>query len=138
MAKKVQVMEADQNLADMIQQFRELKDQKDELNKVIKDLNPQIQTLQEMIIAQMQGEGVEKASTSFGSVSINTKDYACIKDFAAFIHYIDTHKAYELIQKRANDAPLRLIWEGDGDEGEEGEVPGIGKYEDTKLNLRQQ
>lgn len=134
MAKKKEVVvEADSTLADMIKDFRDLKEQKAELNKAVKDLNPKIEYMSEIIIARLQGEGADKISTPFGTVSTSTKDYATVSDFAAFIHYIDTHQAYELIQKRPNDAPLRLVWD---DEEEGGEIPGIGKFERTTLNFR--
>lgn len=133
MTKKVNTIEADESLGEAIKQFADLKAKKDDLNKAIKELNPQIDTLKGIIIARMQGEGAEKVTTELGSCSISTKEYATIKDMAAFLNYICTHGAYELIQKKANDAPCRLIW--DEEEGD-GEVPGIEKYEDTKLNFR--
>ena len=121
---------ADNSFEEILRELRDLKTQKDDLNKAIKELTPQIEYLQSIAIAKLQGEGAEKVSTSFGSASISTKDYASIKDFPAFIQYVATHQAYELIQKRANDAPLRLIWE------EAEEVPGVESFEKTTLNFR--
>ena len=126
----VQEMRADASMEEVIQQFRELKDKKDELNKLIKALNPQIEYLQGLIVARMQEEGVVKVSTDFGSCSIKKDIYPQVEDFGAFIQYIAQHKAFELIQKRPNAAGWRqIILEG-------GEVPGLGEYEDTKLNFR--
>ena len=123
---------ADHSFEEILKELRDLKTQKDDLNKAIKEVNPQIEYLQAIAIAKLQGEGAEKVTTSFGSASISIKDYASIKDFGAFIHYIDTHKAYELIQKRANDAPLRLLW----DDEESGGVPGVESFTKTTLNFR--
>lgn len=123
---------ADQSFEEILKELRDLKTQKDDLNKAIKKLNPQIEYIQAIAIAKLQGEGAEKVTTSFGSASLSTKDYATIKDFGAFIHYIDTHKAYEMIQKRANDAPIRLIWEDE----ESGGIPGIDSFSRTTLNFR--
>lgn len=128
--KEENTMEADASMEDMLKEFRELKDQKDALTKEAKALNPAIEYLQGAIITKMQGEGVDKVSTPFGSASIKTDIYPQIKDFPAFIHYIETHKAYELIQKRVNAGPYRELIVG----GEE--ISGLGEYEDTKLNFR--
>jgi hypothetical protein len=122
---------ADASMEEIIQQFRELKDEKDKLNKEIKDnLNPGIEYLQGLIITRMQAEGATKISTDFGSCSIKTDIYPKIENFGLFIQYIASHNALELIQKRVSAAPYRaIIMEG-------GEVPGLGEYEDTKLNFR--
>lgn len=122
-------IKADSSMEEIVQEFRRLKDKKKDLEKQAKDLNPQIETLQGLIITKMQGEGANKISTDFGSCSLSTKDYATIKDFAAFLEYIVGHGAYELIQKRANDAPMRIIWEEDED------VPGVVAFERTTLNF---
>ena len=123
-------MEADASLEEMANEFRDLKDQKDGLMKSVKALNPQIEYLQSSIISRMQGEGATKISFDAGSFSIKTDIYPQIKDFPAFIHYIETHKAFELIQKRVNAGPYRELVLG----GEE--ISGLGEYEDTKLNFR--
>lgn len=131
MAEEI-IMDADATLEAIIKEFRKLKDAKDALNKQLKELNPQIDYVQGLIIEKMQAEGATKISTDYGSASLSTKDYAQIKDFEEFIHYVLTHDAFHLLQKRVNDAPCRLIW----DDEEAEEIPGIGKFEKTTLNFR--
>lgn len=121
---------ADASMEEIIQQFRELKDEKDRLNKLVKELNSPLEYLQGLIITRMQAEGATKISTDFGSCSIKTDIYPKVDDFGLFIQYIARHNALELIQKRPNAAGWRAII------AEGGEVPGLGEYEDTKLNFR--
>ena len=123
-------MEADAPLEEMANEFRALKDQKDALNKQVKDINPQLEYLQKNIISRMQGEGATKISFDAGTFSIKTDIYPQIKDFPAFLEYIVSHKAWELIQKRVNAAPYREMILN------EEEIAGLGEYEDTKLNFR--
>ena len=50
MEEQEETILADASMEEIIQQFRELKDEKDRLNKIVKDLNPQIEYLQGLII----------------------------------------------------------------------------------------
>ena len=125
-----ETMVADESMEEMIRQYRGLVDSKEEINNNLKEVNGQMAILKDLIIAKMQGEGVDKVSTSDGSASIKTDIYPQVTDFPAFLTYVVSHRAWELTQKRVNQAPYRAaVLEGI-------EIPGLGEYEDTKLNFR--
>ena len=121
---------ADSHLDDLIQELKEVRDEKSELADNMKKINARKEYLESLIIERLRSEGVKKVSSEFGTASLKTESYPNMDDFNAFIESVMESKAWELLPKKVNSAAWReALREGN-------DVPGVSSFTKTTLNFR--
>lgn len=115
-----------------LEQFRELKDKKDILNQELKLLQRRIDYQEEVVLAILQEEGIDKASIKgIGTASIKVDEHPAIKDWDAFFDYIKKNPNSASLLKKAINA---ASWREEVQSGHE--VPGVEGFKRTKLLFR--
>ncbi len=118
-------------LGDIIDNIFALRNEKDELQSRISDINGQIDELQYKAVTMMQEEGLDKTSTSIGSVSLKIEQYPNVKDIGALVDWAYTNGKPEILQRRVSKTVFDEYFQ------ETGEYPdGIDTYEKATLNYR--
>lgn len=77
-----------ENIETIMDRLSKVKNEKTSLNNRLKELNGQEEYLESLLISILQEQGLNKASTEAGSVSIKTGDYPTIEDWDMFWKYI--------------------------------------------------
>lgn len=120
---------SDPIINELIQQIRQVRDEKDALAETIKTLNEKKTYLEELLVGKLQGEGLQKASSEHGTASIKDEINPSIKDWDAALAFIlDGHR--DLLKKDIKGGAYRALLE-DGVE-----VPGVESFTKTKLSFR--
>lgn len=86
-----------------------MREKKRELEVQVKEIEMQIKTAQEDLMLHMQTEGIEKATGTKASVSLNSTVVADVQDWDAFWPYIAKNKFWHLVQKRVSDPAYREL-----------------------------
>jgi hypothetical protein len=86
-----------------------MREEKRRLESEVKEIEAQIKTAQDDLMARMQSEGIEKATGSKASVSISNTVVADVQDWDAFWPYIAKNKFWHLVQKRVSDPAYREL-----------------------------
>ncbi|GIV03831.1 MAG: hypothetical protein KatS3mg015_2661 [Fimbriimonadales bacterium] len=113
-----------------IDQLHALREQKRALEEQIKQLSEQMNELENQLIAQMDKEGVTKASGNAATVFITTFVKPSVEDWDAFYAYIHRHKYYHLLERRPSVTGCRELLET------KGKIPGVIPFTQRKLNIR--
>lgn len=113
-----------------IDRLHALREQKRALEEQIKQLSEQMDELENQLIAQMDKEGVTKASGRAATVSITTSVKPSVEDWDAFYAYIHRHKYYHLLERRPSVTGCRELLET------KGKIPGVIPFTQRKLNIR--
>lgn len=108
----------------------DLRAKKADLEKSVKDLDGQIKDLESELMEQMAKDGVDKASSKAGTVSITEATVANVTDWDAFYPWMAKNKFFHLIQRRTSDPAFRELWE----QGKK--IPGVQPFPKKKLNVR--
>lgn len=120
----------DQHLNDLLEAYSTVINRKETLSKQLSDLNKQEEYLEELIINNLKGQGLEEAGSQ--SISVWTKDeeYPNINDWDALWDYVVTNNVIDLIKHDIN----RTNWKKYQEIGID--FPGIKIFPKTKLNHR--
>lgn len=86
-----------------------LREKKREMEAQVKELEGQIKAKQDLLMERMQTEGIEKATGTKASVSLNSTVVADVQDWDAFWPYIAKNKFWHLVQKRVSDPAYREL-----------------------------
>lgn len=113
-----------------IDKLHALREQKRALEEQIKQLSEQMNELENQLIAQMDEEGVTKATGNTATVSISTSVKPSVEDWDAFYAFIHRHKYYHLLERRPSVAGCRELLET------KGKIPGVIPFTQRKLNIR--
>ena len=113
-----------------IDKLHALREQKRALEEQIKQLSEQMNELENQLIAQMDEEGVTKATGNAATVSISTSVKPSVEDWDAFYAYIHRHKYYHLLERRPSVTGCRELLET------KGKIPGVIPFTQRKLNIR--
>lgn len=113
-----------------IDQLHALREQKRALEEQIKQLSERMNELENQLIAQMDEEGVTKATGNTATVSISTSVKPSVEDWDAFYAYIHRHKYYHLLERRPSVTGCRELLET------KGKIPGVIPFTQRKLNIR--
>lgn len=128
---EVEVVEAKGAVNDLVQRLFDLKMEKTVLNEQIKELESQIESATYSLISRMNELGVEKLSTSAGSVSKKVEIYPTVVDFQQFVTFCFENNRFDFLQKRVNTAPFKEFFE------QQNEYPsGLDGYYKESLNTR--
>ena len=116
-------------IEELIKEFQEIKDKKQDLNKQLKKLNEEEAYIETTLIEALQAEGLQKASSDLATASLSHKSYPAIKDWdKALAFIVNGHR--ELLNKKINAAAYRELEEAGI------EVPGVKSFDKATLNFK--
>lgn len=113
-----------------IDKLHALREDKRAREEEIKQLNEQMDLLENELIAQMDKEGVSKSTGVAASVAISISVKPSVEDWDAFYAYIHRNKYYHLLERRPSVTGCRELLET------KGKVPGIVPFTQRKLLIR--
>ena len=98
----------------------------------IKHLDEHKRALEELVLAQLDDLGIDKASGAKASVAVSEKTVPTVKDWDAFYTYILRKKAFHLLERR----PAVAAWREEVESRKGDLVPGTESFVKRTLNLR--
>lgn len=107
------------NLGSVIDRYRELYDQRAELNAKAKELSRQMEELVPQILGQLDELGIDSAKGKQANVRVEEKIRPAVKDWDQFYQYIGDNQAWFLLERR----PTALAFADMIKAGEE--IPGV-------------
>lgn len=113
-----------------VSQLNKIRNQKAKVYAKLKELNEQEEYLEQLIISELEKEGLTKATTPIATISIKTEVYPNIVDWNKVLGYILKHKEYTLLKKKVD----RKVWQEMIDDGVK--LDGIKIFEKTTLLFR--
>ncbi len=125
--------EADQvkQLEALSKEFFKHKLELDELNAKTSELNKLQERIRGSIGDIMEGLGIEKCSTEFGSHNRKVEVYPSVEDFETFLNWVTKTGSQEFVQRRVNARPVREMLL------DTGEIPpGLDTYEKATVGCR--
>jgi hypothetical protein len=118
------------NIGESIERMYEIKKEKADFNKVIKELDTELEEIERNLIKMIQDQGVCSLSSPHATVTLSSTSYGSIEDFEAFEKYvIDTNSLFLLQRRLSTTAYADLKNAGEA-------VPGIKEYTKLTLSLR--
>lgn len=116
----------------MVEELRALKEQKEKKNEEIKAINGAITQVENMLLTELQADGVDTISINgVGTVYITTTDYPQVTDMDAFVAWCAENNRADMIQKRVSSTAFKQYLE------ETNEYPdGVNSYVKETVNLR--
>lgn len=116
----------------MVEELRALKEQKEKKNEEIKAINGAITQVENMLLTELQSDGVDTISVNgVGTVYITTTDYPQVTDMDAFVNWCAENNRADMIQKRVSSTAFKQYLE------ETNEYPdGVNSYVKETVNLR--
>ncbi len=101
------------NTQEKIESYVKLRDHKDAANKEFKKsmerINAAMQKLENDLMADLKASGGKSLACDSGTVYINTKATASVKDRKAFLKFVFQTKNLELLDARANKTIVREL-----------------------------
>ena len=111
MAPRAAKIEVPDKMNKLVAQYIALRDRIAEIKELQKAQLEQYTSMLEKLGGQMMAflkdTGQEAARTDEGTVYLNTKHYASLKDPDAFMAYVRENDAYDLMDRRANSVACR-------------------------------
>ena len=118
------------NVDDVINALSKLKNQKDDLNKQLKDLNVCKDALENKLYKLMATAGISRASNGVATVSIGTEVVFNATDWDAVYAHVQSTGDFSIMHRRLSNAAIREIASAGG------AVPGTEAVEMQKVNFR--
>lgn len=116
--------------ADLIARLVDIREEKRKIKAREKELNDEWRTLELEALIRLDDQGMDKASTKRGTISIGENILPQVVDWDAFGEHIIQNDALYLLQRRPAAAAYRELLES----GET--VPGVEPYTQRQINLR--
>lgn len=133
-AKKVKIAAVTSRLVDTIgsriDRMEKLREDKRKLEAQIKELETIYAGLEEMLILEMDKQGIEKASGKKATVSFTNTVVANVEDWDKFLEFVYENKFGHLLQRRVSDPAYRELLEMGK------VVPGAMPFSKRRTNLR--
>lgn len=118
------------NVDDVINALSKLKNQKDDINKQLKDLNVIKDSLEKKLCELMATAGISRASNGVATVSIGTEVVFNATDWDAVYAHVQSTGDFSIMHRRLSNAAIREIASAGG------AVPGTEAVEMQKVNFR--
>ena len=130
MTDTIEESEQPQTIGDMIDELRDLKDERKLVNKRGDELGAQIQVVEAKLLAAMDSAGTD-ISRKDGTSAVATETVvADPEDWEEFYEYVKANDAFYLIQRRINNKPFQELI----DSGQS--VPGLSVFKKRSISLR--
>lgn len=127
------------NLGSLIDRLCKIRDAKRELSEKEKKLSAEYAEVEAAILARLESEGTDKASSSTATVSVSHVSVANVKDWEKFWGFIFKNKYSHLLQRRVSDPAYRELVElaqSDKKLAKQLAAAGVETFVKTNLNLR--
>lgn len=119
----------EKNLEELTGRLYEIKNIKEAIGKQLKEISEQEDYLEGLIIAALQVEGLQKATTTWCTVSLKQSVFPGIENWSVLWEYMVKNNV-PLLNKAVNSAAWReMIEQGI-------EVPGVSSYDKITLLFR--
>jgi hypothetical protein len=116
--------------ADLIQKLVDIREEKRRIKAREKELNEQWRSLELEALVRLDEQGMDKASSKTGTISIGENVLPQVVDWDQFGQHILDNEALYLLQRRPAAAAYReLLASGE-------EIPGVEPYTQRSINLR--
>jgi hypothetical protein len=115
---------------DLIVQRAEIKSAIDNLNSQLKDLRTEWVNNENLLIKEMDGEGLTRTANDKASVSINEDVYPEITDWDEFCSYVSTTQDFSFFHRRISTPTFREGMQLGQD------IPGLKPRTVRRLNMR--
>lgn len=117
-------------MAQLVEKMLEIRDERRRISKRDKELIEDFRSLELEVLTQLDEQGMEKASTSAGTASINETVLPQVVDWDKFYQYMINNDSLHLLQKRPAAAAFREL-------NESGEtIDGVEPYTQRSIGLR--
>lgn len=103
---------------------------KRELEKQVAAISKEMDDIENLLIDQMDQEGVTKSTGSVATVAISTSIKPSVDNWDDFYKFIHRFKYYHLLERRPAVNGCRELLET------KGKIPGVVPYTHRKLNIR--
>lgn len=120
------------NLGTLIDKYHELREEKRKLEESVKPVTKAMEELQAQILAELENQGLPKATGHKASVSRAETVVANVKDWDAVYQFMVENEAFYLMEKRIANAAYRELMAMT----ESGQIPGIEPFTKVTLNMR--
>lgn len=117
-------------MAQLIERLAEVREERRRISARDKELVEEWRRLELEAITRLSDQGMDKASSDAGTISISKTILPQVVDWDAFYAYIVDNDAFHMLQKRPAAAAFRELH----DSGEP--VAGVEPYEQTTIGLR--
>ena len=96
----------------------------------VKRIEAEIEDIDKTLRERLHAEGIDKATGTKATVSLNTTTVAAVEDWDAFWAFILKNKYTHLLQRRVSDPAYRELLEAGK------KVPGVQPFAKQSLNIR--
>lgn len=100
-----------------------------DVQKKVDEFKEREELLRTHIINTLPKSEASGISGKIANAKIVTKDVPRVEDWDAFYKYVHKNQAYELLQRRLNDAGIQERWDDDKT------VPGVGKFTTVSVSV---
>ena len=114
----------------LIESRATIKRSMDELNRSLKELRKDQDSIDVLLLKKMDAEGLSRTANGEASVSINEDTVPDVSDWDAVYSYIAETQDYSLIQRRMSSTALKELWKMGQD------VPGVQPRTVRRINFR--
>ena len=118
------------NMNDLINEFVDLKSQREELSEQTKKINERMAAIEAALMEQMASAGLSQAASDRASCSMRQVKRPVIKDWNIFYAHVAETKQFELLHKRLASTAFSERWEA----GET--IPGTDVSSNWELSVR--
>lgn len=118
--------------ADLVSRYMELRDEKAKAEEVVKDINVDLDAVQELIANQFEAEGVEALRTTEGLLSMYVEPYTSVEDHDALREWCikqGLERSLQLPWQTVNSLTKQLLEDG------KPEPDGVTIFAKTKFRL---
>lgn len=98
------------DIESLFQRARRIRDQKEELNRLLRDINDEQRDIDRLILDYLENENLDKVSIAGNTAIRSKKRVAAVSDWDAFFNYIATSKEFHFLQRRiASNAAVEAM-----------------------------
>jgi hypothetical protein len=105
------------NVDDLTAKYIELRDRRAKIKKEAEDADSELTKIQDAIADKikeiMHGLGVKSVKTAHGTAYIAYRESATVADWDVLLDYIQTHEAWDLLERRVSKTGVRERMEED-------------------------
>lgn len=115
---------------ELIKELTQIRDDKRELNKRLKELNEEWRTVEALLMLRLDAQGMKRASTDDGTATITTDEVPLVRDWDEALKFMREQDQMHFLQRRIATA----AWKEFRKAGYE--LPGVDVYNKREISLR--
>jgi hypothetical protein len=118
------------NLGILIDDLQNRRESKRQLEAQVKLVQEGIDRAEQEVLAELDKQGLDKATGKLASVSISENIKPSVEDWDTFYAYIGKNKFWHLLERRPSVTGCRELFET------KGKIPGVVPFKKRSINLR--